>query len=614
MGGIKAKPFLKWAGGKGQLLEDLAKRFPQKLIDGKIKRYVEPFLGGGALFFYLIARFDFEGVILNDINKECILTYRVVQNNVEKLIDLLSVMKNKFLSMGEEERKAFYYEQRDIFNDEKIKIDYNNFANEWIGHASRIIFLNRTCFNGLYRQNSKGQFNVPMGSYKNPTICDRDNLIAVSKSLKGVKLLSSDFEALTDYIDENTFVYMDPPYRPLSSTSSFSEYTKEPFNDESQIRLGEWFRRLSKEKRAYLMLSNSDPTNTDPDDKFFDELYDGFKIERIKAVRAINSKSNGRGAIRELLITNYKWGDYMGTGNEFAYMKSDSTFQYLLDTLRDSIKGWYYFVNWEKVKCNVRKVEIQLNLLNYIIGKEDIEKEFRYLVKSHPDILGVIPVLIACRDKKFEIMHLTDDSKINLERFDFTKKKTLTDTDIDKVVNFAKNSGIFDLFKNRTIKNFVDYVFGVEVGLDTNGRKNRTGTAMENLVEMFIEKVCKKYNYSYIAQATPTRIKTEWDYDVTVDKSERRFDFAIDTGKKLFLIETNFYSGGGSKLKATAGEYKTLFDVLSNDGHEFIWITDGIGWHTASRPLQETFNHINYLLNLKMVESGVLEKILTENI
>lgn len=362
------------------------------------------------------------------------------------------------------------------------------------------------------------------------------------------------------------------------------------------------------------MLSNSDPTNTDPDDKFFDKLYDGFKIERIKAVRAINSKSNGRGAIRELLITNYRWGDYMGTGNEFVYMKSDSTFQYLLDTLRDSIKGWDYFVNWKKVKCNVRKVEIQLNLLDYLIGKEDIEKEFRYLVKNHPDILGAIPTLIACRDKKFKIMNLTDDSKINLELFDFTKKRTLTDTDIDKAVNFAKNSGIFDLFKNRTIKNFVDYVFGVEAGLDTNGRKNRTGTAMENLVEMFIEKVCKKYNYSYIAQATPTRIKTEWDYDVTVDKSERRFDFAINTGKKLFLIETNFYSGGGSKLKATAGEYKTLFDVLSNDGHEFIWITDGIGWHTASRPLQETFNHIKYLLNLKIMESGVLEKILNNNI
>lgn len=177
-----------------------------------------------------------------------------------------------------------------------------------------------------------------------------------------------------------------------------------------------------------------------------------------------------------------------------------------------------------------------------------------------------------------------------------------------------KNSGIFDLFKNKSIKNLVDYVFGVEVGLDSNGRKNRTGTAMENIIELFIKNICNKYGYKYMVQATPTRIKSDWGYDVTVDKSERRFDFAVNAGNTLFLIETNFYGGGGSKLKATAGEYKTLYDVASRDGHEFIWITDGTGWHTASRPLNETFNHNKYILNLKMIELGVLEEIVAGRI
>jgi DNA adenine methylase len=300
-----AKPFLKWAGGKGQLLEKLDEHFPPEMRDGKIKKYVEPFLGGGALFFYLISKFNFEEIILNDINRECILTYKVIQNNVEKLIELLSQMESNFLSMNDEQRKIIYYEQRDIFNEEKMKIDYAYFTEQWIEHAARMIFLNKTCFNGLYRQNSKGQFNVPMGNYKNPTICDEKNLRAVCKGLKGVKLLNGDFQNLINYIDENTFVYMDPPYRPLNNTSNFSGYSKEPFNDESQIRLSKWFKELSDNKKAKLMLSNSDPTNSDPEDDFFDKLYAEFKIDRVTAVRAINSKGSGRGAIRELIITNY---------------------------------------------------------------------------------------------------------------------------------------------------------------------------------------------------------------------------------------------------------------------------------------------------------------------
>lgn len=300
-----AKPFLKWAGGKSQLLPKIFENLPQRLKDEKIKKYVEPFLGGGAVFFYLSSIYSFEEIILNDINCECILTYKVVQQYVDDLIEILSEIENEYINKNDDERQEMFYKKRSMFNEEKMKIDYNNFSDMWISHAANMIFLNKTCFNGLYRQNRKGQFNVPFGKYKNPTICDLENLKCVNKALHGVKLICGDFEILTSYIDENTFVYMDPPYRPLSNTSNFTDYSKEPFNDESQKRLASWFHYLDS-IGASLMLSNSDPTNSDPDDDFFDNLYEGYRIERVNAIRAINSNGNGRGTIRELLILNNK--------------------------------------------------------------------------------------------------------------------------------------------------------------------------------------------------------------------------------------------------------------------------------------------------------------------
>lgn len=302
---VEAKPFLKWAGGKTQLLDEINRRLPEEINTDKISKYVEPFVGGGAVFFHLIARYDFEEVILNDINKECILTYKVIQNNVEDLIDVLSRMEDEYFGLESmDEKDKMYYRQRDKFNEGKINMDYDNFSEDWIEHAAIMIFLNKTCFNGLYRENRKGLFNVPFGKRSNPTICDEQNLRKASLALQGVKLLCLDFEELTQFIDEKTFVYMDPPYRPLNATSNFNDYSKEPFNDESQIRLAKWFRKLSEVNNAFLMLSNSDPTNVNPDDDFFDKLYEGFNIERVKASRAINSKGSGRGQIRELLITN----------------------------------------------------------------------------------------------------------------------------------------------------------------------------------------------------------------------------------------------------------------------------------------------------------------------
>lgn len=303
---VTARPMLKWAGGKRQLLEQFEGMYPRALKENKIKKYVEPFVGGGAVFFELASRYDFEKIILNDINEELILTYRVVQSSVEELIRKLKELEERFLPLDIEGRKEVYYKIRTRFNEEKKIIDYNKLNKEAIEHAGHFIFLNRTCFNGLYRQNRKGEFNVPIGRYKNPTICDEDNLRAANTLLKKAILLCDDYRITEEHIDETTFVYLDPPYRPLNKTSSFTSYSKDDFGEEDQIDLADWFRKLdSKPGKPYLMLSNSNPKNVDPDDHFFEEKYQGFNIDEVSATRAINSRASGRGSISELVIRNY---------------------------------------------------------------------------------------------------------------------------------------------------------------------------------------------------------------------------------------------------------------------------------------------------------------------
>ena len=301
-----AKPFLKWAGGKTQLLDELYKRLPSSLIQsGKIERYVEPFVGGGAFFFFLKRNFRVKESFLIDINKELIIGYKVIQNNVNELIDELSSMEEKYLKLSEEQRKDFYYNIRDEYNRQKDNFDYVNYNLDWVKRAAYLIFLNKTCFNGLYRLNKKGEFNVPFGKYKNPTICDADNLIEVSKALENTEVICADFEESKKYIHKNTLVYLDPPYRPLNNTSNFTSYNEDGFDDDDQRRLAQFFKEMDK-RGAYLILSNSDPKNEDVDDNFFDELYAGFIIERAKAKRYINSNGDKRGDISELIIRNYE--------------------------------------------------------------------------------------------------------------------------------------------------------------------------------------------------------------------------------------------------------------------------------------------------------------------
>lgn len=289
-------------------------------------------------------------------------------------------------------------------------------------------------------------------------------------------------------------------------------------------------------------------------------------------------------------------------------------FSYLMNNLNSSITYWDYFVNWGKVIKNTRDLEIDLNILNYLVGKESIEDEFSYLLNKHPQLVRLIPILLACREAKFKI--LTDFSGGNLkyEDFSFTHKGQLSKEEILKAVRFAQKSGLLKIFKDKTIKNVVDYTVGVEVGLDSNGRKNRGGKTMEKIIEVFVSAICNNHSYEYIKEATADKVLQKWGIKLRVDKSSRRFDYAVFNRKRLYFIETNYYGGVGSKLKSTAGEYKALYDFLTRDGHKFIWVTDGLGWQSTSRPLEETFNHIEYLLNLRMLNEGLLEAIIEKNL
>lgn len=299
-----ARPFLKWAGGKTQLLNEFSKRLPPELKTGKITNYVEPFIGGGAVFFNLNTRFSFTQCSVCDANEELVLCYSVIQQSIKKLIAELEMLESDYLSRNDLDRESFYYELRAAFNQKLPEIDFENYQPEWVERAAQVIFLNHTCFNGLFRLNRNGEFNVPFGRYKNPDILNVDNLNDVATLLKTTRIIWGDFTQCREFVDDHTFVYFDPPYRPLNQTSSFTSYSKNGFNDKDQIRLMEFFRELDA-KGAKIMMSNSDPKNENPDDSFFDDLFSEFYIDRVSAKRMINCNGTGRGSINELIITNY---------------------------------------------------------------------------------------------------------------------------------------------------------------------------------------------------------------------------------------------------------------------------------------------------------------------
>ncbi|HOE20283.1 MAG TPA: DNA adenine methylase [Spirochaetota bacterium] len=299
-----SRPFIKWAGGKSQLIDEIDERLPVELREREITTYFEPFLGGGAVFFYIAQKFSIERAVLFDINEDLIITYKVIKYNPEELMRFIDYYKYLYNNLDIEKQKDFFYSIRENYNKNKVKINFNDYNNELIEHAAQMIFLNKTCYNGLYRLNSKGEFNVPFGKYKKVNFYDKENILYISALLQKAELYIYDFEEIIHYDVNNAFIYFDPPYRPISQTASFTSYSKFHFSENDQIRLATIFKELDK-RNARLMLSNSDPKNVNPDDDFFEKHYKGFNIQRVYANRMINCNGEKRGKINELIITNY---------------------------------------------------------------------------------------------------------------------------------------------------------------------------------------------------------------------------------------------------------------------------------------------------------------------
>jgi DNA adenine methylase len=291
-----AKPFVKWAGGKTQLIDQIKDQLPDVVFRDKFT-YIEPFVGGGAILFFMLENFpNMEKAVINDINKDLADSYQTIKDDVDNLITLLYSYEQQYnnLPANLEAKKEYYYAKRETFNKRNSTTT---------AQSALLIFLNKTCFNGLYRVNKSNGFNVPIGSYMTPTICFEDNLKAISKALQKVEILNGDYSETLSKAGDNTLFYLDPPYKPLSDTSSFNSYAKDEFGDSEQIRLKEFCETLDKANHSWI-LSNSDVKGKNPDNNFFDDLYADYTIQRVDARRNINANPTKRGKLKELLITN----------------------------------------------------------------------------------------------------------------------------------------------------------------------------------------------------------------------------------------------------------------------------------------------------------------------
>ena len=289
---MKAKPFVKWVGGKTQLIEQLEALLPADFDQWENVTYIEPFVGGGAMLFYMLqTHSNIKSAIINDINSDLTTCYQVVRDNPSRLVESLQEIQKEYYALrSEEERKQFFTRRRDEFNTKAL---------DDVRNTTLFFFLNRTCFNGLYRVNKSGLFNVPFGRYETPMICDRNTIYADSKLLQNVEILTGDYQETLSHANGNTLFYFDPPYRPLNNTSSFNDYTKEAFNDFAQRRLKEFCDKV-EQAGYHFMLSNSDCK-----DMFFDDLYAQYIIERVLASRSVNANASKRGKLTEILVHNY---------------------------------------------------------------------------------------------------------------------------------------------------------------------------------------------------------------------------------------------------------------------------------------------------------------------
>ncbi|TLT08516.1 Dam family site-specific DNA-(adenine-N6)-methyltransferase [Aliarcobacter thereius] len=589
------QPFVKWVGGKRGLLSQIIPLLPKKF-----NNYFEPFVGGGALFFELknLGLLENKEIFLFDINSELINAYNVVKNYPEELLKELETFKQKHT-------KEFYYEIRawDRENDFLQRSD--------IQRASRFIYLNKTCFNGLYRVNKQNQNNVPIGNYKEPNICDIQTILSASEALQNVNILNVSYKEVLKYASKDDLVYFDPPYYPLTQTASFTSYSEFEFLEKEQIELFEIFKNLSK-KGCNILHSNSDT-------EFIKNLYKDFEIKEIFANRFINSKSDSRGKISEIIVKDKK---QMEIYKNFYELSIEEKKEIFVKNLVPTNRGFDFYVDWKNADA-FKEFEVELNSLNVLIGVEEeiFKDKFQNLLFKVPSVINAFPLLFALSKKEREELIKGKNSLKILENesleenaleFNFIKKQNYSHNDIEKYYNFFTKLGLKNLFQNLLKKNVIDYVIGVLVGLDSNGRKNRGGQAFELACEPIIRNICKKYEIILYSQKQFKYLKDRYDLEINEDLASRKADFILIKDKIIMNIEANFYFDSGSKPEEIIDSYSNRNFELKRNNIKFIYLTDGIKcWgNTDKNQLNKGFRTIDYIINYHMLKKSYFEDII----
>lgn len=549
-------PFVKWVGGKGQLLEKL-----NLIIPKDVDRIVEPFVGGGAFFIQ-----QEKPAIVNDINKELIITYETIKNEPKKL-------QKQLKKYEKDHSKEFFLNLR--------KEDYQIMNN--IDVSSRFIYLNKSGFNGMYRVNSKGEFNVPFGQKEKVNIFNPTNINKLHEffNSNNIEFHNEDYVTFLKNVKKNDLVFIDPPYD-KESENSFTLYSKDQFNRKEQEQLVKEIKILNK-KGIKFILTNS---NTD----FIKENYKEFNQIEVSTNRMINSNEKKRmDAAKELIIFNFEISKE--TLKEFQFLA-------FIEGMRITNKRLDKLTDWEKIWKHQESRDYDLNQFNYLItdSLDDFKKRLNFLYQKTISSFSILPILLATREESLYVYDVSN----NLLQYNFKNPEKLSYEEIEK---FFIETGLSKLFISG-IKNINDYSLGIETGLDSNARKNRSGKAHEELIRNLLD----KYNVKYDEQSS---IEINGKKNINNNRKEhKKFDFVFTIKKIRYLAEVNFYNTSGSKLDAISKDYiKLNNDIKEEKNSEFIWITDGQGWTKHKNSIKTAFFSIDNLFNTKMFEAWLIKKL-----
>lgn len=551
---IKMKPFIKWAGGKSQVLDIINFLKPKE-----INNFIEPFVGGGAVFL----NFAHDKVIINDINKELMITYEVIRDSHKELINILNEWNNS------KNLKEFYQEIRDknisSFNKNEI--------------AARLIFLNKYGFNGLYRVNSKGQFNVPFAKKNKINLYDDLNIATISSYLESnkIKIFSKDYKKLLRYIKPGDFLFVDPPYY-FSDKKGFNAYDASRFTKKDQKNLFLFLKKVDKKGANWLLTNN--------DDSFIRDLYKNFFIFSIKTNRFINCNGKNRvNAADELFILNYK--NILKEKKQMLpeQVQKELEFEQFLDAMISSNIKLYDYVDWNKVNSKVLNYQYDLSVFDNLHSKTESELKDK-IHKYWFDNLGSF--------KKFYILLAGRESNSFLLKKNSYSFKDYEFKNTNDVMVFLKESNLINLFIGNKKIDFNSYFQGIEVGLDSNARKNRSGKIMEN-------------NIAYILEKNNIEFERNFPVDIIKDAkgNKKYFDFKFSKNNKTYYLECNFFNSSGSKINEVAKSYNLINKIMKEKGMNFVWVTDGAGWKKTKSTLRTVFFEIENLFSIELFQNWV---------